>query len=338
MPKLTNKIMKYKKTKTKKNKKKKKSKIGGSNFNVYMKNNAYKIFNKLGYNINDDLLKICEKLPSKLYDLVNNKKVMIVCHGPNLKNLDLGKYIDSFDVVCRLNFGYRGTIEYPKDLGKKCDILFASVSSTMIPQLILDTLENNNIKHLIDNTKLILSAWSCDKLENPSDTSFKIFQEYIDKDIIRFNTKETWENHIKKYNIHNEFHCISEPFPPHVISRILNIDTSKPLDGSLPKQPTTGLIAMLYILFCNPKFLQLVGFSWYSGDTNSGNYMINTDKLTKNILKSKSNYGKIDKKTKGHMDKKEPLFIKSIINELSNVDCDEKMMNILNNPNSWFNN
>lgn len=58
------------------------------------------------------------------YDLLLNKKVIVIGPSPNLLNQNLGNYIDSFDLVVRLNQSYPLENQYSNDLGTKTDILY----------------------------------------------------------------------------------------------------------------------------------------------------------------------------------------------------------------------
>ena len=64
---------------------------------------------------------------------MKDKKVIIVSSSPHLEGMRLGKLIDSYDIVVRMNQGYRLMKSLPKDYGSKTDMLFLnSWSSTRV--------------------------------------------------------------------------------------------------------------------------------------------------------------------------------------------------------------
>ncbi len=90
-------------------------------------------------------LKFIDKNPSKIADFLTgytptglktkeknalflnflkDKKVVIVGPAAHIKNSQLGKEIDSFDIVVRVNHGPLLSREYPKDFGSRTDVLY----------------------------------------------------------------------------------------------------------------------------------------------------------------------------------------------------------------------
>lgn len=59
----------------------------------------------------------------KIFDLLNDKTVALVGPAPTLINSNFGNFIDSFDVVCRVNLGFYVPPEIRKDYGERCDLL-----------------------------------------------------------------------------------------------------------------------------------------------------------------------------------------------------------------------
>lgn len=60
------------------------------------------------------------------YDIVKGKRVMIVGPSPYLNNKKLGKYIDSFDLIVRVNQCIFAAESHPDDYGSRTDILYQS--------------------------------------------------------------------------------------------------------------------------------------------------------------------------------------------------------------------
>lgn len=61
---------------------------------------------------------------------MKDKKVIIVSSSPHLEGMGLGKLIDSYDIVVRMNQGYKLMKLLPKDYGSKTDMLFLNVWSS----------------------------------------------------------------------------------------------------------------------------------------------------------------------------------------------------------------
>lgn len=64
-----------------------------------------------------------------LKNIFENKKVILVGPANNLIGTNLGKFIDSHDVVCRLNDSFIIAEEKQKDYGRKCDVLINSCNT-----------------------------------------------------------------------------------------------------------------------------------------------------------------------------------------------------------------
>ena len=58
-------------------------------------------------------------------NFLSNKRVIIVGPSSSLVNKGMGKFIDSFDVVCRIKKSFPVPKEYENDLGKRTDILIS---------------------------------------------------------------------------------------------------------------------------------------------------------------------------------------------------------------------
>jgi hypothetical protein len=58
-----------------------------------------------------------------LADLVKGKRIAYVCPSPHLKGLEMGKLIDSYDLVVRVNQAYHQPASDWRDYGERTDIL-----------------------------------------------------------------------------------------------------------------------------------------------------------------------------------------------------------------------
>jgi len=55
---------------------------------------------------------------------VNKSRVLIVGPSPHLEGMGLGNLIDSYDIIVRMNQGYKLMKELPNDYGSRVDMLF----------------------------------------------------------------------------------------------------------------------------------------------------------------------------------------------------------------------
>ena len=63
------------------------------------------------------------ELEPELLELVKGKRVAFVCPSPHLIGQGMGEFIDSFDLVVRVNQGFAPTEDTWEDYGKRVDIL-----------------------------------------------------------------------------------------------------------------------------------------------------------------------------------------------------------------------
>ena len=59
-----------------------------------------------------------------LFKMVHQRKVIIVGPSPFLEGKNMGSYIDSFDVIIRMNHGPKLVLSNPKDYGSRTDIVY----------------------------------------------------------------------------------------------------------------------------------------------------------------------------------------------------------------------
>ena len=66
----------------------------------------------------------------KLKNILSHKSVAVIGPAPNLENKNLGNYIDSFDIVIRINEFV--SEELSSDYGSRTDVLFKSKNNHSI--------------------------------------------------------------------------------------------------------------------------------------------------------------------------------------------------------------
>lgn len=79
-------------------------------------------------------------------------RVILVGPSPNIENIGLGEFIDSYDIVVRVNTSYLATKTHPNDYGIRNDILYFTCDTTRCHRIDYD-LKNNST--LLSNTKFI---------------------------------------------------------------------------------------------------------------------------------------------------------------------------------------
>lgn len=106
-------------------------------------------------------------------EIFNNKTVIIVGPANNLIGLNMGEFIDSFDIVCRLNDSYIISDERQKDYGKRCDVLLHTCNCQML--CIMD-----RYRKYLDNCKLIINPTSKSHKQDFNNTTKNVYQNYLD--------------------------------------------------------------------------------------------------------------------------------------------------------------
>jgi hypothetical protein len=160
---------------------------------------------------------------------LSNKSVCIVSYATYMQNKKLGKYIDSFDYVTRINIGI-----YPidvDDFGKKTNIASLSISSNKIPKVIkiFNNFNNNKYNNIDDickenNIKYVLGLG----VKNDEINKWKIyFDSFKDS-----NIKYLIDYNYDKYTIKDLFGL------------------------------TNGLKTIIYILKCKPIKTYICGFDF----------------------------------------------------------------------------
>lgn len=167
-----------------------------------------------------------------LKNLVKNKTVAIVGPSPHLVNTGLGKFIDSHDLVIRINEILPSG--YFQDYGSKTDIVFLNLGNDWI-EITLEMI-NKDIKAL-NEIKLFVNPRN--NLDVSTENRFK-------KD-----PNQNIFNNFKKLNISNNFIHIGN-------------EKNKEFEDKVGTFPTTGLLTIMSILECEFANLFVCGFSFYS--------------------------------------------------------------------------
>jgi len=126
------------------------------------------------------------EIDNSLAELVSGKRIAYVCPSPHLKGMKMGEYIDSFDLVVRVNQAFHMQEENWEDYGKRTDILMNCLNCNKIAAL------KNNMSFAKDMKYIVcpmVSMWDIQRVHDFLDTTgvpwhnvsdgylFKIFKE-----------------------------------------------------------------------------------------------------------------------------------------------------------------
>jgi len=167
-----------------------------------------------------------------LKNLVKNKTVAIVGPSPHLVNTGLGEFIDSHDLVIRINEILPSG--YFQDYGSKTDIVFLNLGNDWL-EITIEMI-NKDIKAL-DDIKLFVNP------RNSLDVSTK--------NRFKKDPNQNVFNNFKKLKVKNNFFHIGN-------------DKNKEFEDKVGTFPTTGLLTIMSILECEFTSLFVCGFSFYS--------------------------------------------------------------------------
>lgn len=116
----------------------------------------------------------------KVFSMFKGKSVALIGPAQNLIGTSKGSYIDSFDIVCRVQHGFIIDKKYEIDYGKRCDVIFNTCNLTTLCSL------KRNKDYIKKDCKLVICP--IESLVYPSLVDYKIskknvFQNYQDTGI-----------------------------------------------------------------------------------------------------------------------------------------------------------
>tara|TARA_B100000795_G_C22699472_1_gene399029 strand:+ start:88 stop:852 length:765 start_codon:yes stop_codon:yes gene_type:complete len=170
---------------------------------------------------------------NKLFELINNKKVVVVGAADYLQYKNIDNIIDKYDVVVRINRGTR--LQDKKGYGSRTDVLYHCLCQKTGGKL---------TPEIYNKYKIIVGA---------------IPPLYpLDKDVKNSSFPNTYihmYNSIPKY-YSNKFTCVNK------------IDFLK-LENDIGCRPYTGVITIYHLLKQKPAELYITGMTFGKGGTNS---------------------------------------------------------------------
>ncbi len=153
--------------------------------------------------------------------LVEGKRVAYVCPSPHLRGMKMGEYIDSFDLVVRVNQAYHMLEDDWEDYGKRTDILINCLNIIKINALRRNMEYARSLKYIVCP---MVSMWDIGRVNtfldevgtpwhNVSDGYlFKVFKEVGTTcntglmgiiDLLNYNPKELYVTGMTFFNMNN---------------------------------------------------------------------------------------------------------------------------------------
>jgi len=162
---------------------------------------------------------------------IQNKKVIIVGPAGYLKDQNRGEYINSFDIVVRINHAI--PIKYPNDYGNRTDVLYHILSRRS---------DDGIHKKLVSKEEIV--GWK--------EHGINYLVSRHDGNSQRIKTlKYSLYNNVKWLSLNNYYY--------RRIRKAVG-----------EKQPNTGIVAMMHLLSLNPKSVNVVGFDFYRSGVYGG--------------------------------------------------------------------
>lgn len=171
----------------------------------------------------------------KLLRLIENKRVALVGPAQYLVGKNLGKILNEYDVVCRVN--YMAPSKFISDYGNRTDIMFYNCSTASIHQM---KQHFNEYPDFSKGMKLVVCPVV--KVLGPEKWE-KWGMDFISPTVANFNS-------INTFNM--DFHWIGMRNYRYLFDLIKCVE------------PNTGVLAMLIILEYSPKEFFTTGFTFYA--------------------------------------------------------------------------
>ena len=238
-----------------------------------------------------------------LSKILKNKKVIIV--GPSASTLinKNGNFIDSFDIVIRVNRGVEPTKLHSEFIGKRTDILYNCMLEKPDNGGIIDVqlLKDNNVKYIIYHPEVSFEGIGINK---PPRT-------------LNMNTV----NNLHSNNINTQ---MIDPIFYNSISKQVSC------------RPNTGFIALFHLLSFDIKELYITGYTFYLDGFMSGyKDHVDKEKFRSKCFKSKRhnqrNLWKFLKEQKQKESRiKTDKYLERILS-LDNLNNDEETINYVFN-------
>tara|TARA_R110002153_G_scaffold270152_2_gene436340 strand:- start:2073 stop:2894 length:822 start_codon:yes stop_codon:yes gene_type:complete len=197
----------------------------------------------INYKLNyiNNINKLIDK--NKYVNFMKNKKVAVIGPSPSIRKIEDGEEIEKkFDVIVRINKGWKHETEMDKYIGKRTDVLYNCMDPSDECGGIID------IDYLINNsTKFIIDPIRCN-----------------------FNDRTHRDNMFhSEYRLNNL--CFFHKYNNNRISfDFINDELYEYYDKSAQTRLNTGLLAIMHILSFDIKCLYIKGFTFFKDGYISG--------------------------------------------------------------------
>ena len=222
-------------------------------------------------------------------EIIRDKTIAIVGPASYLENSKLGKEIDSYDLVVRINRGIELIENYSSDIGFRTDILYSCLIEDPENAGIIDPLlfsEKYNLKFICT-------------------TPFADLKSFFNKnDIHPMVDKE-------------KFKKLSKLIP----TRIIPNEYWECFSKELKTRPTTGYISVFDILRFKPSKIKIFGFSFYTTGILKG--------YKKGTKYQEETFHDVALKSKRHNHRKMFNYAKKILLYDERIELDPFLQNIL---------
>jgi len=163
-------------------------------------------------------------------ELISDKRVALVGPAKYMMGSNLGKEIDQYDVVVRINRSYESVEERSKDIGSRTDILYSCLieKPANAGELNLEIFLKKGIKHICAPPSSNMKGLS-------SETRL---HDLVDVEKVR---------------------AINEKIPVRIIDHQFHTHLAQMVDC----RPNTGFLAIYDLMRFSPKKLKVFGFSFY---------------------------------------------------------------------------
>lgn len=182
---------------------------------------------------------------------IKGKRVVIVGPSPLLCESNKGEYIDSFDIVVRLNLGESLTKARPKDFGRRTDVVYLNQS------LRSDIGSETNVVSYA-NFVCVQSFVACTEgtCKSCSKTINKGDEIYISENAIMSEKGFSVERTVSHWK------CVAYTDYDLCVEKVVVVG-STPAYEYLKEVPLIGMTAIAHILKFDPKSVTIVGFDFY---------------------------------------------------------------------------
>lgn len=240
---------------------------------------------------------------TSLSDRIKDKNVIVVGPAPYLIGKKFGKFIDSHDVVVRINLGGSLSQKNPEDFGVKQDV-------TYINHAVRNELLTDFSNHVLSTSEYVVAQCSIQKGNNGVNC------ERCCKKIK--NGQEFFENKHYRCEFLADYGLCKNKF--------VMLDT-EPLKEKLNAEPLMGYAAIVHLLSLEPKKLHVTGFDFYHAIRLAKNNKYET-KIPYTLLYA-DGYVMINSSQNKDQDSKQFNNFKILFNRNKNLTVDRHLFSLL---------